>query len=63
MPLSRTGECRPYEQWNRAPGGSFCHLNLICQRCGRCSQHCTCPPPEMRQQVKEKANGRKKRMD
>ena len=55
MSLSRDrNACRPHEKWNRAPDGSYCHLNLICQRCGRCTQHCTCPPREMRQQEPRK---------
>lgn len=28
-----------------------CRAQLICQRCGKCVQHCTCPPPEYREQA------------
>lgn len=27
-----------------------CYLNVLCQRCGLCVGHCTCPPVEMRKQ-------------
>ncbi len=41
--------CNPIVNWQDARRGD-CHLNLICQRCKRCTRHCVCPPPEMREQ-------------
>jgi hypothetical protein len=39
--------CRPVLAWQDAEYQD-CNTRLLCGRCGRCTLHCTCPPPEMR---------------
>lgn len=37
-----------------ARGDTACSISLVCQRCGKCLLHCTCPPPELRSPDPEK---------
>ncbi len=43
--------CRPLLAWQHAEYQD-CNQRILCGRCGRCTLHCTCPPPEMRYQDK-----------
>lgn len=49
LKLSESNECKPVITPDDLPEvRTTCHMSPICQRCQRCVQHCTCPPPELR---------------
>jgi hypothetical protein len=50
-------ECCASVPWTEVTPGD-CHLNLICQRCHHCIRHCTCPPPELREQPGKSKRGK-----
>lgn len=43
-----TPPCRPTATWEQSfDDQTACNLAIICQRCGCCLLHCSCPPVEL----------------